>query len=352
MKTIKRKRTESAMGLSAIIDSLKMICHRIAIAVCLCMASVVVCGMIGAAQSEMVDRIIAIVNDDIILQSDMEAALVPIREQLKKGGYSKVQQDLALADQRPFILEQLITEKLTDQQVKRFEIRIGDEELEATITRIKKMNKLNDEQFMQQFGKDGLSYEEFKSEIKDRLLRSKLVNREINSKIAITDEDIKAYYEKNSDSYGGMRKYHLRRILIRDDTNNDTTPGTASPGERIERVHERLAAGEEFSQLATIYSEDTSAASGGDIGIFEDRMLAPAIRMALMELQEGQYSQVIQTDQGFQILYLEQLIQIGGKSLEDAREEIQDKLYAEIVDQRFKDWLKKLREQAHVKIVE
>lgn len=339
------------MGSSAIIDSLSMICRRLVAAVCLCMSSIVLCGMIGAAQSEVVDRIIAIVNDDIILQTDMEAALVPLREQLRKEGYSKVQQDLALADQQPFILEQLITEKLTDQQVKRFEIRIGDDELEATITRIKKMNKLNDEQFMHQFRNDGMSYEEFKSEIKDRLLRSKLVNREINSKIAITDEDIKAYYEKNSDLYGGIRKYHLRRILIRD-SNNGMTPGTSSPEERIERVHERLDAGEEFGQLATIYSEDTSAASGGDIGVFEDSMLAPAIRMALMELQEGQYSQVIQTDQGFQILYLEQLIQIGGKSLEDAREEIQDKLYAEIVDQRFKDWLKKLREQAHVKIVE
>lgn len=304
----------------------------------------------GPARCELVDRIVAIVNDDIILQSDMEKAMTPLREQLRQNGYSTVQQNLALADQQPYILEQLITETLTDQQVKRFQVEIGEQEINDTIERIIKMNDLTREQFLQKLAMEGLAYEDFKSEIKEKLLRTKLVNIQVNSKIVITEEDAMAYYDKNSDIYGGQTKYHLRRILIRPDIKGKASDGQSGK-QRIERIYERLKAGESFAQMATVYSEDKFAASGGDLGTYEVRLLTADIQKALDGLQAGQFSQIIENEQGYQIIYIEDIINAGGKSFEDVKTKIQDKLYADIVDQKFQSWLKDLRDQAHIQIM-
>lgn len=318
--------------------------------VCCVAACFIMTGMPHAARCEVVDRIVAVVNDDIILQSELEKALVPIREQLKQNGYSAAQQNLALADQQPYILEQLITEKLTDQQVKRFQIQISDQEINDTIDRIIQMNNLTVEQFHQKLEIDGMSYDDFKADIKEKLLRSKLVNMEINSKIVITDADARVYYEKNSDQYAGQTKYHLRRILIKPDGPGNTSQGQ-NARDRMDRVVQRLKSGESFAQLATVYSEDKFAADGGDLGTYELRLLAADIQKALEGLQKGQFSPVFETEQGYQIIYVEDIVQIGGKSFEAVKSEIQDKLYAEIVDQKFQEWLKTLRDKAHVRIL-
>jgi peptidyl-prolyl cis-trans isomerase SurA len=308
-------------------------------------------------RSEMVDRIVAVVNDDIILNSELEEAMAPVRRQLTQSGYSPSQQSLALVEQRPLILDQLITEKLTDQQVVRFQIQISDAEIDATIERIKEMNGLSDAQFLQKLELEGKSYDAFRSEIKQQLLRTKLVNLQVKSKIVITDEDVKAYYEKNQRQYAGQTKYHLRRILVKGTNSEDIGSGQGiqdqkSARDRIERILERLKAGDSFAQLATAYSDDRSAGEGGDIGVFETRLLASNIQSILAGLEKGQYSPVIETEQGYQILFVEDVIRSEGKPLAAVKTEIQDKLFAEIVDQKFQNWLKTLRDQAHIQILE
>lgn len=324
--------------------------RRIAGLVCFLLVFIMTSGFPDSVRCEMVDRIVAIVNDDIILQSDMEKAMTPIREQLHQSGYSTMQQNIALADQQPYVLEQLITETLTDQQVKRFQIEISEKDINRTIKRIIEMNDLTQEQFLKKLAMDDMSYDEFKSEIKEKLLRTKLVNIQVNSKIVITEEDARAYYNKNSDQYSGQTKYHLRRILIRPDF-KEKASGGQNGRQRIERIYERLKAGESFTQLATVYSEDKFAASGGDLGSYEVRLLSADIQRAIDGLQAGQFSPIIENEQGYQIIYIEDIVNAGGKSFEDVKTEIQDKLYAEIVDQKFQSWLKDLRDQAHVQII-
>ena len=286
----------------------------------------------------------AIVNDDIILLSDVENALVPYREQLKQAGYSEMQQKIALADQRPLLLEQLITEKVTDQQVKRFGIQISEAEVDATIQRIQEMNGLSDERLRQKIELEGLDYDTYRKQMKERLLRTKLMNREVNAKIVVTEEDVRAYYEKHREEYTGQTQYHLRRILVKHTDN--------AARERVDRIYQRLRAGEDFASLAAIHSDGQNAADGGDLGTYEVRLLAPAIQQALDGLQKGQFSRIVDTEQGYQILYIEDIIHSGGKTLVEARSEIQDKIYSEIVEQKFKAWLKDLRDKAHVKIMD
>jgi peptidyl-prolyl cis-trans isomerase SurA len=305
----------------------------------------------GSNHAEVVDRIVALVNNDIILQSDLEKALQPLRQSMKRQGLSEAQQGIYLADQKRVVLDQLVNEKLTDEQVERLNIAVGEAEISETIERIKAVNRMSDEQLRHMLEMDGLTYEKYREEIKGQLLRQKLVNWEVRSKIVITEADVKAYYEKNSDRYQGKTQYHLRHILLKIDRD-------AAQSERqramqlMQQIHERLRAGESFSQLAVVYSQASSAEKGGDLGIFESRLLAQPIREALEELEKGQYTKILDTEFGLQIFYVEDVIHTGGKPLDEVRKEIEEKLYTDVVNQKFQGWLKQLRQQAHIEVLE
>lgn len=320
---------------------------------CLIALLLVMVGFIrtSAGYAELVDRIVALVNDDIILQSDLDLALKPLRQNLKQQGYSETQQRILLADQKTAILDQLIDEKLTDQQAKHLNIEVDDNEIKETIERIKSVNKISSTELLHMLEMDGLDYDKYREKIKEQLLRQRLVNWEVKSKIVITDADVRAYYEKNAEKYQGKTQYHLRHILLK-------IPEDASESERqhvfqlMQQIHDRLKGGESFAQLAVVYSQASSAANGGDLGIFESRLLAEPIRKALEGLEKGQYTKILDTEFGYQIFYVEEITHTGGKSLEDVKAEIEDKLYADIVNQKFQAWLKDLRERAHIEVLE
>ena len=196
---------------------------------------------------------------------------------------------------------------------------------------------------------DGLSYEEYRKQIKERMLRTRLVNREVKSKIVVTDEDARAYYDSHQKEYGGLTKYHLRHILIK-------APASAGKDEnernlqRIKDIYKQLKEGESFEKLAAQYSEASSAERSGDLGVFDIGMLSRQIRQAVEGLEAQQFSEVVDTDQGYQIFYVEEIIHSGGRPFEDVRAEIQEKIYADVVDQKFNEWIKDLRQRSHIEI--
>ncbi|MFZ1985756.1 MAG: peptidylprolyl isomerase [Desulfatitalea sp.] len=300
--------------------------------------------------AELLDRILAIVNDDVILLSDLEQAMAPFREKLKQAGYSEAQQRIYLTDQRTPMLQKMIDDKLTDQQAKRLNVTVSEEETDKAIERFKAINKMSAEDLSRMLKLEGLTYEAFREQIKEQLVQTRIVNREVKSKIVITDVEIKSYYEAHQDQYTGMTKYHLRHILMK--------AASLSSDERenvrlqVQRIRERLQGGETFASLAKVYSQAATAQDGGDLGFFETRLLATPIREALVGLTSGQFTPVIDTEQGYQIFFVEELVHTGGKSLQEATTEIQDKLFAEVVEQKFKTWLKELRQRAHIQILE
>ncbi|MCP4747812.1 MAG: hypothetical protein GY874_16990 [Desulfobacteraceae bacterium] len=304
----------------------------------------------SSASAELVDRIVAVVNNDIILLSELEKILQPLKERLRMQGFSEVQRNLYLADQRPTILDQMVDDKLTDQQVKQYLLEVDDNEVDATIERIKAVNNLNDKKLLSMLEMDGLTYDNYRKELKDQLLRQKLLNRQVKSKIVITDKDIRTYYNKNREQYAGKIKYHLRHIMMQ-------APEAISEKKRnqilktMQHVHQRLKDGDSFAELAKVYSQASSAKNGGDLGFFELRLLASQIRDAVSGLEKGQFTSVIDTEHGPQIFYLENIQDDSGKTLEDVKPEIEEKLYAEVVNEKFKEWLKNLRENSHIEIM-
>jgi peptidyl-prolyl cis-trans isomerase SurA len=112
-----------------------------------------------------------------------------------------------------------------------------------------------------------------------------------------------------------------------------------------------LESGISFEQLARQYSESSTAADGGDLGLYNLESLSDEIHDAIKKLSTGEYTPVLKNDQGGQIIYVEEIVDSGGKSFEEVRADIEQKLYKEIVDKKFSEWLESLRSRSHIKII-
>ena len=311
-------------------------------------------GMVGIATShgaEIVDRIVAVVNDDIITLNDLNHALKPYMNQIKSMGYAPEKEFDVSAKLQKDILDRLIDQKLTDQEIKKARLEVSDEDVDGAVERIKEKNFYSDADFRKALAAEGLPFEEYRKNMKEQILRSRLVNREVKSKIVVTEQDVKAYYEAHSEEYGREQKYHLRNIIMR-------LPGMASEAEKrdvLERmagVLEKLNNREPFENLARQYSESNLAAEGGDLGFFKLEALSPQLQEALKDLGAGDFTPVLETDQGFQIFYIQEIRTIPGKPLTEVSAGIQEKLYTEIVEKKFEQWLGELRKRSHVKLIE
>jgi peptidyl-prolyl cis-trans isomerase SurA len=302
----------------------------------------------GAAK--VIDRIVAVVNEDIILLSELNDRMQPFSERIKQQGLDEERQRELLFKVREDMLNRLVDEKLTDQEIKRNDIQVDEALIDATIERVKTANYFTDEELRDSLAQEQLTMEQYRSQIKEQILRTRLVNSEVKSKIVITEEDIKAYYDNHSGIYGGKLHYHLRNILLRV-PDLSTKSEKQAIGERLKAVRERIEAGESFADLARSVSEGPAAASGGDIGEFETSSLSPQIQAALEGLSAGQTTPVLDTDLGFQLFFVEAINRDEGSPLDSVREEIHQKLFKDEVDRKFLSWLEALRERSHIKII-
>ena len=299
--------------------------------------------------ADMVDRIVAVVNDDIITLSELNEAFKPYRDRVRSMRYPLEKERKLLFEAREQVLDQLVNQKLTDQQVKKMNIQVSDKEVDAAIERIKSVNYYSDEDLRELLQSEGIDYETYRDRIKAQILRSRLVNREVNSKIVITQEDVAGYYNAHIDEYRGESRYHLYNIIKRVPPLADRAQ-KEEIREEIERIYARLKAGADFSDMARRHSDSPVAYEGGDLGVFALSSLAPEIQKALEGLSAGEFTPVIETDLGFQVFYVAEILEDKGQSLEEVTPKIQEILYQQAVDKRFEEWIKRLRKESHIKI--
>ena len=294
-----------------------------------------------AEGAEVVDRIVAVVNDDIILLSELNQELQPYADRIKSAGYSPVKENKLIFKVRADILNKLIDQKLTDQEIKRAKIFVSEKEIDRAIERIKEANYYTDEEVRKMLAEQGLTMESYRQRIKGKILRSKLVNMEVKSKIVITQEDIRSYYKKHQDRYGGEIKYHLRNLMMKISPQAEESEKAAAK-KRMMAILEKLKTGQPFDKSGTV---------GRDLGLIAFKKLSPQLQAALKGLGPGEFTPVLDTDQGYQIFFVQEVVNSPAKSLEAVSREIERELYEKIVNKKFESWLDNLRKRSLIKII-
>ena len=308
-------------------------------------------GVAAASDAMLVDRIVAVVNEDIITLYDLNLALQPYQAKIKALNYSPEKEREALFKLRAELLNQIIDEKLTDQAVKRNNIEVSEKEIDATIERIKAARSLTDEDIRAGIALQGLTMEGYRKAIKEQLLRSILVNREIKSKIVITEDEIKKYYEAHREKYAGETKYHIWNIFIRSSEVVDESAKELALG-KMESIITKLNQGQAFESLAAQKPDSSMDPEGADLGLYRLDELSPQLQKTVKDMKAGDFSPILKTDMGYQIIYVQKIIHTDAKSMDDVKSEIQQTLYDEAVENRFQTWLKNLRKKSYIKIIQ
>ncbi len=300
------------------------------------------------AMAEIMDRIVAVVNGDVITLSELNTAFEPFGKRIEEG-YKGPDKEKVIAENRLVLLNRLIDNMIIDQEAKKSQIIIKEEEVTDTINDLLSRRKMKMEDLINELAKDNSSIEAHRKEVKAHLLRMRLLRREIKSKIAVTDEEIGEYYRKNREAYEGKEAVQIKQILILFPKGADVKT-KAKLREEMDAIHKRLLNGEPFDLLAAQFSREPAAATVGDLGFFEKGSMLPAVESVAFSLKKDEISKVIESPVGLHIIQAVDRRGAGIKPIESVREEIKAKLEEEKTDKKYEEWIKELRKKSLIEI--
>ncbi|MCM2285831.1 MAG: SurA N-terminal domain-containing protein [Desulfobacula sp.] len=291
-----------------------------------------------ALPAETLDRIVAIVDSDIITLGQLMKETEPYKKNMESSGYSDEKKKALTDELNRKLLGSLIDQSLTQQEAKKYNIEISEMEIDGAIENVRRIKSLSREDLEKAIGQEGLTYKEYRETIRKQILQARLINFAVKSKVVITEAEIKRHYEANIEKYAVNRKYHLKNILMNDKA-------------KMDEIKIRLDNKEDFSALAKQYSMAPNASDGGNLGVFDLGSFSAGIKDSIALLKKGEHTEVIRTTQGFQIFYAQDVEQGSTKTFEQARDEIHEALYQEQVKAKFDTWLESLKKKAHIKIL-
>jgi parvulin-like peptidyl-prolyl isomerase len=291
----------------------------------------------AAARGEIIERVIVKVNGDVVTQSEFEARQIAAVQAARIG---PEQVEKFLRDNNAHILQEAIDDLLLVQRAVDLGIKLRPEYIKEVIDGIKKENNItSDEDLQAQLKREGMTLEELKRNIERNILKRQVMQKELESKVTVTEDDAKAWYEANKADYTKAATVHLQQLVVRADGKN--------PALAVDLVS-RARAGEDLAELAKAYAGPPTRATVSDLGVLRKGDLAPAMETIAFALAPGQISEAIPTPEGFRILKLVEKTEGSVVPYEDARAEIQRRLTQARGNEQVEKYLVGLREKAIV----
>ncbi len=298
--------------------------------------------LLGApGDRELIDRIVAVVNEEIITLSELETAAKPFLAQNNTEARKK-----ALFKD---VLDQLINDRLLSQQIKSAKLTVTEDEVERAIKDILKQNKITEAQLRQAIEGRNMSYGQYREDIKSQLIRLKIVDMKVRSRVVIPERDIKSDYEDLVKDEKPKTMVSIRHIFFRW---SKETPAEerARIVQKAEDAKSRILKGEKFEAVAKELSQSPTAERGGDLGENSESDLLPALAKGIKSVEVGKLSAPIKTDHGVHIVRVEKRYQQKATTYAQVRDKLYQQLYQREVERQMKVWLDDLRGQSAITI--
>jgi len=247
----------------------------------------------------LVDRIVAVVNSEVITSGEVAERVKSVTQQLRQQGTPLPPADLLQKQ----VLERMIMDRLQLQLAKETALRVDDLQLDRTVARVAESNKMSLTQFRQALERDGIQFDKFREEMRNEIVLSRLREREVDNRIVVTDNEIDYFLSHQADSPAAATEFNLSHIMLR-------LPEQASPEEvnrqhaRAEQVLAQLRQGADFAKLAVGFSDLPDALQGGAMGWRARDRLPDLYIQALDGLKPGEVSGIIRSPAGFHIIKL------------------------------------------------
>ena len=308
-------------------------------------ALVLLAGLV--ARAELVDRVAAVVNNEVITLSEVERRAAPelARVDQETTGPERGQKRAAALKK---VLDTMIDEKLVDNELKELKVTISDKEVDAAVEEVKKSYNLTDEQLQQAVSREGFTVAEYREQMRTQIGRYKLISEKVRKNVKVSEADVQSEYDRMTRSEGEDYEVHVRHILI-------AVPRTA-PHAAVDEARRKAAAlavearqpGVDFAELAKKRSEGSSSSDGGDLGFFKRGTMVPEFERVAFNLKTGEVSEPVRTQFGWHVLKLEEIRKLGMKPIAELRPEIEERLRRQQADRLTSQYMETLRNAAVV----
>jgi len=303
----------------------------------ICLLSVVV-----VAHAAVIDKIVVVVNSEVITQGEIDRLLGPLYQQFKTA-LPEDQLIKKLDEARQAIMGQLIEEKLILSEAKKQNIEIEEKEINAKVDDARKRFP-SILMFEQALAAQRISLKELRLKYKEQLMTRKIIDQKVGARIIITPSDIAQYYANNMDKFSQADELKVSNILIKPKDN----VAAQKTMDLVNEIDKRLKAGGDFAELAKVYSEGPGAKEGGLMGYVKQGDLLPEIEKVVFAMKQGEISGMIQTSLGYHFFKVDERKEARSLSLAEARRSIEEVLWQERIKEKSKGWIEDLRKHAYI----
>jgi peptidyl-prolyl cis-trans isomerase SurA len=300
------------------------------------------------AEARLVEKIAAVVGDNVILASEVEEKSAPMLTEANRIPDPAKRGARATALRRE-VLERLIDDELILQQATDLKLSISPEQVDQSIDEIKRQNNINDEQLREALRGQGMTMAAYRADLKRQLLRYRVLNIAVGARVSISDEEVRGYYERHMKT-GGNVQVRASHIFVSIPESSDAAT-VAEKQAQAQKLLERVRAGEDFAKLAKQYSDDAATrAEGGDLGTFGKDMLPKAIEELVFSMKVGEVAGPVRADRGFHVIKLVERKNKDAKPLAEVQDDIRIQLRQKEMEKQTKTYLAELRKKTLVDV--
>ncbi len=301
--------------------------------------------LLAPAVGQVVEEIVAVVNDDVITLSQykeqFDSTVQQLRSALQGEEYEKQYQLL-----KKDLLDMMITDLLLMQQAKEKNINVS-EQVKMALDNIKKENNIeSDDDLKRGLQQQGLDYDQWLKQLEDNMLKQATVYSEVDRTIVLDDSEIVGYYKLHPEEFTEPEEYHVRAIYL---STEGKTPEAMEEARKL--ILGKVKAGEPFNALAKEYSDGPAKQAEGDLGRFRQGELDKTLEQAVAKLKTGETSDWVETKNGWYLLKLEERKDSRLRTFEEVKKEVEEKLYTQKKQKKLEEYLKTLREKSYIKIL-
>ncbi len=297
---------------------------------------------------QVVEEIVARVNNRIITRSDLAKAQADLHQSIQDNckSCSETQLETQYADQSKDLLRDLIDQALLVDRAKDLDIKV-DTDIVKRLDEVRIQNNLPSMEALQKAVEgQGEDWEDYKDQLRDRLLTQDVIRQEVGSRITVDHAEVQKYYDDHKAEFVRPEQIALGEIFF--NTEGKTPEEIAAIKKKADDILKKLKEGADFSELAKRHSEGATASEGGELGTYEPGQLSKQIDDVVFKMQRDQITDIIQTDKGLEILKVYQHYDAGQQPLDKVEGEINNKLFNEKMEPTLRQYLAELREESYV----
>jgi len=302
----------------------------------------------NAGKRMIVERVVAVVNDSIILRSELDARMVPVIGEAQQIEDPR-ERERRIEKLRSQVLDEMVNEELIVQAAEAAKIEVESSEVQAALDEIKSSNNLDDAALAQVLAAQGYTLANYKHDLRRQIMRLRAVNQLVAPKVNVTDEDVRARYDemqRRSQSVSAVKLSHILFKLPEHPTEQQLAEAKEKAAQAIARVKN----GEEFATVASEITDDVGTKeTGGELGYFQRGSMAnPEWEPIVFSMEKGDVRGPVQGPQGLHVFHVTDVQKSSLKPFAEMKEQISRELRRREMDKQTQAWLEDLRKKAHI----